>query len=926
MPVLIYESGPNKGTTLRVEGDKVYTLGRDEKAEVRVDNDLASRVHAKLRGKEGRFYLKDNESSNGTLVNDVRIEGVHELVSGDRIAIGSDVVSFFADAEAGGAAGKTLGGFQLLQRLGRGGMGTVYRALQKSLNREVALKILAPELARDQKFIEQFLKEARAAGQLNHANIVQVYDVEEDAGLVFYAMEYMSGGSVEDKINKGGPLAIDQALVWLLDAARGLQYAELKKLIHRDIKPDNLMLTEHGSVKIADLGLAMASHEGHGETGILGTPHFISPEQAKGEKLDTRSDLYSLGATFFRMLTGKTPFTGANPQEILRKQVKDPPPLVKTLRGDAPDKVTAIVDRLLKKDPAQRYQTAGELIEAIEDARTKAGRGAAVAVAAIVVLAGVGAAGWHFGWFGRRDVGPTVVQQVMVTNKDDAQKAKNAEERARKAENEAKAVSAMSDLSAKRATIGEEAYIAGLRKVASDYPDTEAAPRAKTDADQAEGEFKQKQAEAAAHAKDLAAAVEKFETKVNAAVAAKKFGPAYLALSDTGGGTPEVVADPGFAAAAAAARGRVDAAFAQAQAEFDRDLSGALAKNDFAAAREIVAGAGAQFADSKELPESEAKAHDELMKAANVVLDAELKIGAAEKAFKSALYAGDLAATLGAVDYASEFEAIRAWKAPDLAPIAQLEASLKTPEYRALVATLRGDLEAFDSVAKEVRATIAKGQLANAKVRHPKLDANAEIKGMGPDGQSVILETASGVAKQKQPYAFSAFNSPTKFAQLVDGRISSGPDRAAAAVRATLVFSAAQLAPVVRAVADQLQAYDPAKGWTADQQAALKEITVPKIDVAQLEAWLAAAESAGDPSGGAQDLRKRVQRESRTLDLLASALGPFAVANSDVRFGFAADQLQIVLDELRDTLTFFTAYRLFDGGANALPLVTEPNK
>ncbi len=920
MPVLIFESGPNKGSTIRVEPDKVYTLGRDERAEVRVDNDLASRVHAKLRGKDGRYYLKDSESSNGTFVNDTKIDGVHELASGDRIAIGSDVVSFFADTEAGGAAGKTLGGFQLLQRLGRGGMGTVYRALQKSLNREVALKILAPELARDQKFVEQFFKEARAAGQLNHPNIVQVYDVEEDAGLVFYAMEYMSGGTVEDRINKGGPQSIDQSIDWLLEAAKGLQYAEMKKLIHRDIKPDNLMLTDTNIVKIADLGLAMGSHEGHGETGILGTPHFIAPEQAKGEKLDTRSDLYSLGATFFRMLTGKTPFSGDSPQEILRKQVKDPPPAVKSLRSDVPDNVTAIVDRLLKKDPAQRFQTCAELIAAIEETRVVKGRGTAVAVAALVVFTAVGAAAWHFGWIGKREKTQQIVQQVVVTNEADKQKAADAEQRALRAENEAKAVSAVSELAQKRATIGDAAFVEGLRKVANDFPDTDAAGRAKTEANDVEAEIKKKQGEAEQHAAAVTAATSKLEALVDGPLRAKNFAAAYVALSDPSCGTADILADPAFVSAVDAARAKIDLAVADASSTFDRDFAASLERHDFAAASDLVTNAKSVFAGADTLPESEAKSKEALSNALKAVELAEPKIAEASTSFITATYASDLKSVIEGVNCASSFDAVRTWKPLDLEPMKTLEASLKTPEYKSVVSTLREDLEAFESVANDVRATIGKPPLSNSKVRHPERDANAEILGLGPDGQSVVLETASGVAKQKKPYPFSAFNSPTKFAQLVDGRIAPDADHAVAAVRATLAFSAAQLATVVSAVAEQMGKYDASKGWTPEQQGALKDIAIPKLDIAQLEPWLTSA--AGSPNG--KDLRTRVQRESRALDLLASALGPFAVQNAEVHFGLAADQLQMILDELRDTTTFFTAYPLFDSGAHVLPLVAAP--
>jgi Protein kinase domain/FHA domain len=925
LPVLIFESGPEKGKTIRLEEDRVYTLGRDERAEIRLDIDLASRVHAKLRGKDGNFYLKDADSSNGTFVNDTRIEAVHELSSGDRISIGSFVLSYFTDTDAGGAAGKTLGGFQLLQRLGRGGMGTVYRALQKSLNREVALKILAPELARDQKFIVQFLKEARAAGQLNHPNIVAVYDVETDGSFAYYAMEYMKGGSVEDRINKiasDGPIPIDQALGWLLDAARGLQYAEMKRIVHRDIKPDNLMLTDLATVKIADLGLALASHEGHGDVGIHGTPHFISPEQARGERLDTRSDLYSLGATAFRILTGRTLFTGESAQEILRKQVKDAPPSVKSLRSDCPDKVSAIVARLLAKDPAQRYQTAAELIAAIEVARAKSNRLAGVAVALLLIVVVTGAAGWYLGWFGGGNT--TQVVQQVVMNQGDADRANEAEERAKRAERESRALQAMADLANKRPALTDREYLAALKEFVVAHPATEVAARAQSDADALEAAVTANEAAAAARAEELAAATGRLEAAIAPPLAARAFTDAYGAVAAPGYTTDELATSAEFSAALAAARGRIDGAVEAAANEWKTAIADALAASDFATARGAVAAAAAAFSGGERLPDSELAARNRLTALFAEYSAAPQQITAAEAAWVASTRAADLASLLGTRDWFATFDSIRKLAAIDTAAWPEFVATLRTDDYRAIANRLGGDLEAYSATLAEVRAAIASGALTNAKVPHPERDVIAEIQGFGTDADSIVLQVAKGAGKSSAAVPLAAFDSPEKFRTLVDGRIAADPKSAANAVRATLLVAAAGLAPALRTIEAQLAAYSPDTGITDAQRAALSGIYIPTLDPSKLENWLTALES--DPATAAEGalLRKRAVREARALDLLATALQPFADAKSEVRFGFAADQLAVIVEELRDTLAFFAAYRVFDDGSAKYELSSAP--
>src|SRR6185436_5290982 len=236
------------------------------------------------------------------------------------------------------------------------GMGTVYRAIQISLDREVAFKVLSPDLVKDKAFVEQFFREARAAGQLNHPHIVSVYDVGQIGDTYYYSMEFVRGGSLEDRLREEGKLPVPEVLRIALEATMALEYAESHHIVHRDIKPDNLMLAEDGRVRVADLGLALSlkSSADHKGQPILGTPHFISPEQALRREVDIRSDLYSLGATMYRMLAGQTVFTGTSAEEIIKKAVREEPQPLRKLNPEVPEKVAVLVHRLLEKDPADR--------------------------------------------------------------------------------------------------------------------------------------------------------------------------------------------------------------------------------------------------------------------------------------------------------------------------------------------------------------------------------------------------------------------------------------------------------------------------------------------------------------------------------------------------------------------------------------------
>lgn len=262
--------------------------------------------------------------------------------------------------------GLTLGKCKLLERIGQGGMGHVYRAKHTGLDKEVAVKVLPRELANNAVLRERFMNEARMAGQLEHPNITPVYAVEEQEGQPFIVMQLVDGVPVSRLVSRQG---VDPLLAVRIAAqcARGLAYAHKRKLVHRDIKPDNLLILNNGRVKISDFGVAAAmGSESSG--GHSGSPPYMSPEQCRGEPVDGRSDVYSLGVTLYLLLTGRRPFLGETAQALILMHQQDEHPPVSELRPGLPRELERIINRMLAKDPDARYQEAEELAEDLEAA------------------------------------------------------------------------------------------------------------------------------------------------------------------------------------------------------------------------------------------------------------------------------------------------------------------------------------------------------------------------------------------------------------------------------------------------------------------------------------------------------------------------------------------------------------------------------
>lgn len=265
--------------------------------------------------------------------------------------------------------GKTLGGYEIRGLLGTGGMGAVYVARQLSLDREVALKVLAPHLASNAAFVERFHREARSIAKLNHPNILQVYDVGNDQGHYFIAMELIRGETLTAKLQHRGYLEWRECADYILQAARGLASAAKANIIHRDVKPDNLMITEENVVKVSDFGLAkeMTSTELTHVGDLMGTPAYMSPEQCDGLPLDTRSDIYSLGGTFYRAVTGVLPFQASSPVAIMYKHKHEPLTPPSRYMPVLPPLVDVIIGKMMAKRREERYATMEEVIAAIEE-------------------------------------------------------------------------------------------------------------------------------------------------------------------------------------------------------------------------------------------------------------------------------------------------------------------------------------------------------------------------------------------------------------------------------------------------------------------------------------------------------------------------------------------------------------------------------
>lgn len=280
-----------------------------------------------------------------------------------------------------------IGPYRVLDLLGAGGMGRVHRALDEALDREVALKTLLPALAADREFVARFTREARSAASLNHPNITQIYATGQEGAIPWFSMELIRGQSLEALERDHGAIEPYEAASYIRQAAMGLRHAAQKGLIHRDIKPSNLMLTTDGVVKITDFGLAKAAQADTRLTAtgeVLGSPGYISPEQAQGHEIDLRSDIYSLGASFYHLVTGRLPFQAPTAVAMILKHMNEPLKSPRAINADIPFPIASIVQKMMAKRPGERFQDYDALLRdldrALSETRAMPARAAAGAV------------------------------------------------------------------------------------------------------------------------------------------------------------------------------------------------------------------------------------------------------------------------------------------------------------------------------------------------------------------------------------------------------------------------------------------------------------------------------------------------------------------------------------------------------------------
>src|SRR3954449_9574805 len=258
--------------------------------------------------------------------------------------------------------------YRLDEKIGSGGMSSVYRAFDPTLERWVAIKLMHRDISQDPDQLERFRREARAVARLNHPHLVTVIDAGEDDGTPYIVFEYVEGETLKDRIKRCGRLPVAEAVAYAIEIGRALSAAHAQRLVHRDVKPQNVLIDGEGRAKVTDFGIARSLEaKGLTATGrVLGTTDYVSPEQAMGEDVDERSDVYSLGVVLYEMLTGEVPFQAETQVGVVMKHVNEPMPDVQAKRPEVSAVVASVVDRATTKDPRDRYNTVAEMVRDLE--------------------------------------------------------------------------------------------------------------------------------------------------------------------------------------------------------------------------------------------------------------------------------------------------------------------------------------------------------------------------------------------------------------------------------------------------------------------------------------------------------------------------------------------------------------------------------
>jgi len=361
MPRLFCQAGKDIGQDFPIVHNMI--LGRKNDCAIIVDDDKASREHAKIFKEGGAFYVEDLSSSNGTYLNDIQIDK-RRLNFGDKIRIGRTILAFLADPVQN-LEGQTVAGFKIEKNLGARGIGIVYRARQIKLARIVALKVLDKDFAEDPAFVDRFIKEAQAAGKLRHNGVIQVFDVGHEGDMYYVCMEYVSGKTLREAIKEEGALPLARALENAKTIAEALKEAHDAGVIHGELNPANIILTKEGMAKIAELGIPKNPDPAKKDVYAL---NYLSPEEAMGLGVTAQSDIYSLGISFYEMLNGSPPFVARSAEEIIEKHRKEAVPDLSETRRNIPKIVGLMIKKMCLKNLQNRYSTMSEVLEDIKKA------------------------------------------------------------------------------------------------------------------------------------------------------------------------------------------------------------------------------------------------------------------------------------------------------------------------------------------------------------------------------------------------------------------------------------------------------------------------------------------------------------------------------------------------------------------------------
>lgn len=359
MPKLVCQEGEGAGAEYVLQD--TVTLGRKKTCGIVVDDGKCSREHSRVVREGAAYFIEDLKSANGTYLNDLKITR-NRLAYGDKIRLGRSVFVFLEE-ESASLVGRKVGSFQFTKRLGPRGLGIVYQASQPALEREVAIKVLDKDYAEDKEFIERFIGEARQAGKVYHPNVIQVFDVGSTEGIIYVAMEFISGRPVRDSITGMPDFPVEDAVNITREIASAMDAAHKQQVIHREITPANIILTREKVAKLAELGI---TKENRIDRKDIKTLYYLSPEEARGMTPDDRSDVYSLGVCLFEMLAGSPPFKGEAADEIVRAIAKEPLPDLRAIRPQLPEELAALVEGMCAKLPRDRVQSMAEVVEKLD--------------------------------------------------------------------------------------------------------------------------------------------------------------------------------------------------------------------------------------------------------------------------------------------------------------------------------------------------------------------------------------------------------------------------------------------------------------------------------------------------------------------------------------------------------------------------------